>query len=186
MPIQPGSVSPEWPRNPIDLFIADRLASAGLAPNPPADRLTLLRRASFDLHGLPPSPDEVERFLSDTTPSAWRDCLDRLLNDPAYGERWARHWMDVVHFAETHGHDQDRVREHAWPYRDYLITRFNSDLPYGQFVMEQVAGDVLDPANPRAIEATGFLAAGPWDESSLRDIQENSIDREVGRYLDRD
>src|SRR5207245_4441952 len=95
--------------------------------------------------------------------------VDRLLQSPRYGERWARHWMDVIHFAETHGHDQDVPREHAWPYRDYLIQSFNSDKPYARFVEEQVAADVLFPEQPAAVVALGFLAAGPWDESSLRD-----------------
>src|SRR5262249_15554642 len=94
--------------------------------------------------------------------------------------------MDVVHFAETHGHDQDRPRDHAWPYRDYLIRSFNRDKPYARFVQEQIAGDVLFPDDPDAARALGFLATGPWDESSLRDIREDTIDREIARYLDRD
>jgi len=109
-----------------------------------------------------------------------------LLASPRYGERWARHWLDVAHYADTHGQDQDRPRPNSWPYRDYLIRSFNADKPYSRFVQEQVAGDALFPADPDAIVATGFLAAGPWDESSLRDIQENSLDREIARYLDRD
>src|SRR6185436_18152570 len=112
--------------------------------------------------------------------------VDRLLASPRYGERWARHWMDAAHFAETHGHDQDRIRTNAWPYRDYLIASFNADKPYARFVEEQVAGDALFPNDPHAVAALGFLAAGPWDESSLRDIREDTIDREIGRYLDRD
>jgi hypothetical protein len=176
----------QWCRTPIDQFIVARLQAAGLEPSPQADRLTLQRRASFDLCGLPPTPEEVDAFLNDNSPSAWQDCVQRLLDSPQYGERWARHWMDLVHFAETHGHDQDRPREHAWPYRDYLIRSFNADKPYARFVREQIAGDVLDPLNPDAIVATGLLAAGPWDESSLRDIREDSLDREIGRYLDRD
>jgi len=176
----------DWGENPVDQFIAARLRAAGLGPNPPADRFTLLRRASFDLRGIPPSSSEIEQFLRDDSAAAWPAAVERLLASPAYGERWTRRWIDLVHFAETHGHDQDRPREHAWPYRDYLITSFNQDKPYGQFVAEQIAGDALAPTNPQAIVATGFLAAGPWDESSLRDIQENSLDREVGRYLDRD
>ncbi len=99
---------------------------------------------------------------------------------------WARHWMDVVHYAETHGHDQDRPRENAWPYRDYLIGSFNDDNPFARFVEEQVAGDVLFPDDPQAIVATGFLATGPWDESSLRDIRDDTLDREIARYIDRD
>lgn len=170
----------------IDRFIRAKLAERGLAPAPPADRRTLLRRVSFDLIGLPPTPAEIAAFLADRSPDAYERVVERLLASPHYGERWARHWMDVVHFAETHGHDQDRPREHAWPYRDYLIRAFNEDKPYGRFIQEQVAGDVLFPDDPWATVATGFLATGSWDESSLRDIREDSIDREIGRYLDRD
>lgn len=185
----PEARTPElrrWCETPIDRFIAHRLQEEGLKPSLPADRLTLLRRVSFDVRGLPPTPEEIQAFLNDDAPDAWAKCVERMLASPHYGERWARHWMDLVHFAETHGHDQDRPREHAWPYRDYLIRSFNSDKPYARFITEQVAGDVIDPLNPEAIRATGFLAAGPWDESSLRDIQENSLDRVIGQYLDRD
>jgi hypothetical protein len=176
----------EWPRTPIDRFILDKLAEHGLDPAPPADKRTLLRRVYFDLTGLPPTPVDLDAFVADTSADAYEKVVDRLLASPRYGERWARHWMDVVHFAETHGHDQDRPREHAWPYRDYLIRALNDDKPYARFVQEQVAGDVLFPDDPAATVATGFLATGPWDESSLRDIREDSIDREIGRYLDRD
>jgi hypothetical protein len=183
LPRPPGR---EWARTSIDLFILDRLAEHGLTPAPEVDKRTLLRRLYFDLVGLPPTPAEVDAFLADNAADAYERVVDRLLASPHYGERWARHWMDVVHFAETHGHDQDRPRENAWPYRDYLIHAFNGDTPYARFVQEQVAGDVLFPDDPWATVATGLLAAGPWDESSLRDIREDSLDREVGRYLDRD
>jgi hypothetical protein len=173
-------------RTPIDAFIQAQLAEHGLEMAPPADRRTLLRRVYFDLVGLPPTPEEIDAFLADPAPDAYERVVDRLLASPHYGERWARHWMDVVHYAETHGHDQDRPREHAWPYRDYLIRAFNRDTPYARFVQEQVAGDVLFPDDPWATVATGLLATGPWDESSLRDIREDSIDRAIGRYLDRD
>jgi hypothetical protein len=175
-----------WARTPIDRFILARLADAGLAPSPEADRRTLLRRVSFDLIGLPPTPEELAAFLADDSPQAYERAVDRLLASPHYGERWARHWLDVAHWAETHGNDQDRPRPNAWPYRDWLIRAFNQDLPYGRFVEDQVAGDVLRPEDPGAVVATGFLATGPWDESSLRDIQEASLDREIARYLDRD
>ena len=175
-----------WCVNAIDQFIAARLEQNGLAPSEPADKRTLLRRVYFDLLGLPPTPEEIEAFLADLSPGAYERVVDRLLASPQYGERWARHWMDVVHFAETHGQDQDRPRENAWPYRDYLINALNADKPYGRFVQEQIAGDILFPGEPSALAATGFLAAGPWDESSLRDIREDSIDREIARYIDRD
>jgi len=173
-------------RNPIDHFIAAKLEDAKLSPAPEADPRTLLRRVTFDLTGLPPTPEELNAFLADSKPGALERVVDRLLASPRYGERWARHWMDAVHFAETHGHDQDRIRTNAWPYRDYLIASFHSDKPYARFVQEQVAGDVLFPEDPQATVALGMLAAGPWDESSLRDIREDSIDRQIGRYLDRD
>src|SRR5205085_282482 len=135
-----------------------------------ADRRTLIRRLSFDLRGLPPTPDEVEAFAADPAPDAWERLVDRYLADPAYGERWARHWLDVVHWAETHGHDQDVPRENAWPYRDYLIRSLNHDKPYARFVQEQVAGDDLYPGDPDGVIALGMLAAGPWDESSQQSI----------------
>src|SRR6266571_4233100 len=173
-------------RNPIDAFIRVKLGEQGLAPSPEADKRTLLRRVCFDLIGLPPTPEEMRAFLADNAPIAFERVVDRLLASPRYGERWARHWMDAVHFAETHGNDQDRIRTNAWPYRDYLVASFNTDKPYGRFVQEQVAGDVLFPDDPQAVVALGFIAAGPWDESSLRDIREDTIDRQIGRYLDRD
>ena len=172
--------------NPIDAFIRAKLGEQGLAPSPEADKRTLLRRVCFDLIGLPPTPEEMRAFLAESSSDAYEHAVDRLLASPRYGERWARHWMDAAHFAETHGHDQDRIRTNAWPYRDYLIASFNSDKPYRRFVQEQVAGDVLFPDDPLAVVALGFIAAGPWDESSLRDIREDTIDRQIGRYLDRD
>jgi mono/diheme cytochrome c family protein len=188
-PELPTSAPPghdDWPITPIDHFILARLAERGLTPSPAADRRALLRRLSLDLIGLPPTPEELAAFQGDDAPGAYERQVDRLLDSPHYGERWARHWMDVVHYAETHGNDQDRPRPNAWPYRDWLIRALNADMPYQRFVAEQVAGDVLFPGDPRAIEATGFLATGPWDESSLRDIHEDAIDREIARYLDRD
>jgi mono/diheme cytochrome c family protein len=170
----------------IDFFIDSTLAANGLKGAPEADRRTLIRRLMFDLIGLPPTPAEVEAFVADASPTAYEALVDRLLDSPRYGERWARHWLDAAHFAETHGHDQDRIRENAWPYRDYLIQSLNTDKPYGQFVQEQVAGDVLFPNDPFATVALGFLAAGPWDESSLKDIREDTLDRQIARYLDRD
>jgi len=170
----------------IDSFIRAKLNSLGLRPAAEADRRTLIRRLSFDLIGLPPTPDEVAKFVTDPDPKAYERLVDRLLESPRYGERWVRHWLDAAHFAETHGNDQDRIRENAWPYRDYLIQSLNADKPYGRFVQEQVAGDVLFPEDPQATVALGFLAAGPWDESSLKDIREDTLDRQIARYLDRD
>ncbi len=172
--------------NSIDAFILAKLAERGLAPSGPADRRTLLRRLSIDLTGLPPTPEEFAAFVADTSPDAYLRQVDRLLASPRYGERWARHWIDVVHFAETHGNDQDRPRPNAWPYRDYLIRALNEDKPYARFVEEQVAGDALFPEDPQATVALGFLASGPWDESALMSIQDDTIDRKMGQVIDRD
>ncbi len=175
--------------HPVDAWIAHAPAARNTAdPLETADRATLLRRLSIVLHGLIPSPEEVRAFAESPLPldTALAREIDRLLASPRYGERWARHWLDVVHFAETHGHDQDRPRDHAWPYRDYVIHALNHDKPYARFIEEQIAADTLAPDQPDLIPALGFLAAGPWDESSLRDIREDVLDREIGRYLDRD
>ncbi|HVY71441.1 MAG TPA: DUF1549 domain-containing protein, partial [Verrucomicrobiae bacterium] len=173
-------------RNPIDRFVQARLVEHGLTLSPEADRRTLIRRVYFDLTGLSPSPADVAAFVKDRDSRAYERLVDRLLASPRYGERWARHWLDTVHFAETHGNDQDRPRENAWPYRDYVIHALNDDKPYARFVTEQVAADALYPGEPALIPALGFLASGPWDESSLRDIREDTIDRQIARYLDRD
>lgn len=174
------------PLGSIDRFVLAKLAESQFSPSPSADRQTLIRRVYFDLIGLPPTPDDVEAFVSDSDSKAYERLIDRLLDSPRYGERWARHWLDGAHFAETHGNDQDRIREHAWPYRDYLIRAFNADKPYDRFIQEQIAADALFPDDSSLVTALGFLAAGPWDESSLRDIREDTLDRQIARYLDRD
>ena len=175
-----------WGRTPIDAFILKSLEANNMRPSEPADRRTLIRRVTFDLTGLPPTLEELDAFIADESPQAYEKVVDRLLASPRYGERWARHWMDVVHFAETHGHDQDRPRPNAWPYRDYLISSLNDDKPYARFVEEQLAGDVLYPDDPQAIVATGFIAAGPWDESSQLNIVDDTVDKKIARNLDRD
>ena len=185
-PSVPAVSQRRWPQTTIDHFILAKLEQRNLKPSSSADKRSLLRRVYFDLIGLPPTPEEMEAFLKDETQDAFGKVVDQLLASPRYGERWARHWMDAAHFAETHGHDQDRVRTNAWPYRDYLIRSLNEDKPYARFVQEQIAGDVLYPDDPQATVALGFIAAGPWDESSLRDIREDTVDRQIGRYLDRD
>lgn len=172
--------------SPIDAFIRAKLAERKFPSSSEADRRTLIRRVYFDLIGLPPTPDEVQSFVADTDVKAYEKLIDRLLDSPRYGERWARHWMDAAHFAETHGNDQDRIREHAWPFRDYLIAAFNADKPYSRFIQEQIAADALFPDDTSVTAALGFLAAGPWDESALRDIREDTLDRQIARYLDRD
>ncbi|MFM9961975.1 MAG: DUF1549 and DUF1553 domain-containing protein [Planctomycetaceae bacterium] len=181
-----GSLDSHDSLNLIDQFVLSKLAEKNLEPSLPAGRRTLIRRVSFDLLGLPPTAEEVDEFVADPAEDAYERLVDRLLASPHYGERWARHWMDVVHYAESHGHDQDRPRPTAWPYRDYLIRSFNDDKPYSQFVAEQVAGDSLFPYDPQAIAATGFLATGPFDESSLQSIQDDTDDRRIAQYLDRD
>ena len=139
------SAPSNWQKNPIDRFIAAKHAEIKLEPAPAVDPHTFIRRATFDLIGLPPTPDEIETYLANTSPKASAHLIEQLLSSPKYGERWARHWMDVAHYAETHGHDEDAIRENAWPYRDYLIKSFNLDKPYDQFVSEQIAADILFP-----------------------------------------
>lgn len=147
----------------VDAFIHAQLKEKGLTPSPEADRRTLIRRLTFDLHGMPPTPERVERFAKDAAPDAYARLVDELLASPHYGERWARHWLDIAHYADTHGFERDQLRPNAWRYRDYVIESLNADKPYDQFIREQVAGDVIAPNDPRAVVATGFLAAGPWD-----------------------
>jgi hypothetical protein len=175
-----------WARTPVDAYILAALQSRGMTPSPEADRRTLLRRLRVDLTGLPPTPEEIEAFVADARADAYERLVDRLLASPEYGERWARHWMDVIHYAETHGNDQDVPRENAWLYRDYLSRSLNSDKSYGRFVAEQIAGDVLFPDTAEGVVATGFLAAGPWDESSQKDIRDNTLDKMIAQTLDRD
>ncbi|AMV28311.1 Planctomycete cytochrome C [Gemmata sp. SH-PL17] len=172
--------------NPIDHFVRAKLKEKGLAPSPEADRRTLVRRLYFDLIGLPPTPEEVEAFVGDKNPKAFEALVDKLLAAPQYGERWARHWLDVVHFGETHGYDKDQPRPNAWPYRDYVIRALNADKPYGRFIAEQIAGDVLYPGTVDGIEALGFLAAGPWDFIGHVEVPESKIDGKIARHLDRD
>jgi hypothetical protein len=163
-PALPAVQDRAWVRNPLDAFVLARLEAQGLKPAPPADRATLLRRAGFDLLGLPPSPAETDAFVHDPSPDAYERVLDRLLASPHYGERWGRHWLDVARFGESQGFERDKIRDHAWRYRDYVIQTFNDDKPYDRFIKEQVAGDQLTPVTRQGIVATGFLVAGPWDE----------------------
>ena len=172
--------------NPIDHFILAKLKDKGLTPSKEADRRTLVRRLYFDLIGLPPTPEDVEAFTNDKDANAYEKLVDQLLASPRYGERWARHWLDVVHFGETHGYDKDQPRPNAWPYRDYVIRSLNTDKPYGRFVAEQIAGDVLYPGTVDGIEALGFLAAGPWDFIGHAEVPESKIDGKIARHLDRD
>jgi hypothetical protein len=155
--------------HPVDALLAKHLPE-GVAPAPDADSRTFLRRATFDLTGLPPTPEEIAAFEAESTrgfPSAIRDLLDRLLDSPHYGERMAQHWLDVVRYADSSGFANDYERGNAWRYRDYVVRSFNRDKPYDQFVREQIAGDEIDPKNPEMLVATGFLRMGPWELTGM-------------------
>ena len=161
-PLRPRALpkvnDPDWARNPIDRFIRERLDSEGLEPAlAPADRAALIRRVTFDLIGFPPTPEEVAAFAADTSADAYEKVVERLLAGPRYGERWARHWLDLVRYAESDGFRHDAYRPHAWRYRDYVVQSFNSDKPYDRFVREQLAGDEIAPDDPDALIATGLL-----------------------------
>ena len=172
-----------WARDPLDNYLLARWEAAGLEPPAAADRRALIRRASFDLVGLPPSAEEVEAFVADRSPHAWETVVDRLLASPRFGERWARHWLDLVRYAETRGHEFDYDIPNAWQYRDYVIRAFNADVPYNQFVVEQIAGDVLPSPRTDAsgqinesILGTGFWHLGEWLHSPV-DIKQDEMDR---------
>jgi hypothetical protein len=152
-------VASSRPRNAIDVFVIARLEKEGLSLSPEADRATLIRRLKFDLLGLPPSPEEIDAFVADPAADAYERRVERYLASPYFGERWARHWLDVVRFAESHGFEMNQPRPNAWPYRDHVIRALNEDRPYDRFAREQLAGDLLG-----ADEATGFLVAGAWDQ----------------------
>lgn len=173
-------------QTPIDAFVLAKLRENGLTMSARADRRTLARRLYFDLLGLPPTPKELDAFVSDESPQAYEQLVDRLLALPQYGERWARHWLDVVKYADTCGYDKDKLRPNAWPYRDYVIRSFNEDKPYERFVQEQIAGDMLFPGEPDGILGLGFIAAGPWDFIGHVEVPESKIDGKVARHIDRD
>ena len=183
LPVIPNET---WSRHPVDVFIRAKHLAYNLKPSPEADRLTLLRRLSFDLTGLPPTPEEQDAFIRDTRPDAYERLVDRLLASTAYGERWARHWLDIARYADTHGYDKDKRREHAWRYRDWVIDVLNAGKPYRDFVREQLAGDVLAPGRPEGLIATGYIAAGPWDFVGQVELREGTIDKMKTRVLDRD
>jgi hypothetical protein len=153
-----------WCRNEIDRFILAGLEGKNLQPAAEADRRALMRRLTFDLTGLPPDPDEVDRFVEDTDVAAYEKLVDRLLGSPRYGERWARHWLDVVRFGESEGFEYNHIRDNAWRYRDWVVQAYNRDLPYDEFVRQQIAGDVLYPGDLDALIATGYHVCGTWDE----------------------
>lgn len=187
--LQPLRAQQSVEGNAVDHFLNAKLKVEGLTPVPAAGPQTLIRRLSFDLTGLPPSPEEVEAFVkvyAAAPQAAYAALVDKLLASPRYGERWARHWLDVVHYGDTHGYDKDQPRPNAWPYRDYVIRAFNEDRPYARFVQEQIAGDVLFPNTRDGIEALGFISAGPWDLIGHAEVPEEKTDGKIARHLDRD
>ena len=163
-PKVPPTVDNAWGRNPIDAFILAHLEANGLTPNPPAGPVALVRRVYQDLTGLPPSPEQIDEYLADDAPDAYERLVDRLLASPRYGERWGRHWLDLVRYAETNSYERDNPKPHAWRYRDYVIESLNRDKPYDRFVREQLAGDELPEGGPEAVVATGFYRLGIWDD----------------------
>ncbi len=181
-PALPTVKNPAWPRNAIDRFILARLEAEGLEPAPPSNRATWLRRASFDLLGLPPAPEQVEAFVKDEKVDAYEHVLNGLLNSPRYGERWGQHWLDVVRYADTHGFEVNTERPNAWPYRDYVIEAFNTDKPYDSFIREQIVGDLLGED-----AATGFLVTASVllpgqigkDAPSMRLARQDALDEIV-------
>ncbi len=159
----PAVANTTWVKTPVDAFLLSKMESAGLAPVSPTSRTTVLRRVYYDLIGLPPTPDEVHEFLADESPGAYEKVVDRLLASPQYGERWGRHWLDLVRYAETNGYEFDSLKPEVWRYRDYVIDSFNADKPYDQFIREQLAGDELEEESPEAIIATGYYRLGAMD-----------------------
>jgi mono/diheme cytochrome c family protein len=182
IPPKPPAVPATNPRavNPIDAFVRAKLDEAGLTPSPPADKLTLIRRATFDLTGLPPTPDEIDAFLADDSPGAWAKVIDRLVASPHYGEKWGRHWLDVARYADSNGLDENIAHGNAWRYRDYVIRSFNADKPYDRFLREQLAGDLLpakdDAERREQLVATGFLALGP---KVLAEVDERKMELDI-------
>ncbi len=160
----PQVKDPAWVANPIDAFILAKLEAKGLRPAPPASKAELIRRVTYDLTGLPPTPEEVDSFIADASPDAYERLVDRLLASPRYGEKWARGWLDLVRFAETNSYERDGPKPNTWRYRDYVIRSLNDDKPYDRFVREQLAGDEMPDAAPDSIVGTGFYRLGIWDD----------------------
>jgi mono/diheme cytochrome c family protein len=179
--VEPPRVGDEsWCRTPVDRFILLKLEAKGMKPNPRAERRKLIRRATFDLTGLPPTPEEIDAFETDARPDAYERLIDRLLASPAHGERWARHWLDLARYGESHGYEQDYDRPFAYHYRDFLTRALNDDMPFDRFARLQIAGDEIEPANPQALAATGFLGAG----THATQITANQVEKERYDELD--
>ncbi|RCS54928.1 DUF1553 domain-containing protein [Bremerella cremea] len=163
-PQPPEVKQKDWVKNDIDNFILERLEENGLQPNPRASKRTLIRRAYYNLTGLPPTKEEIEAFEADDSPDAWGKLVDKMLASEHYGEKWGRHWLDLVRFAETNSYERDGVKPNAWKYRDYVIRSFNENKPYDQFIVEQLAGDEIEKPTPESIIATGYYRLGVWDD----------------------
>src|SRR3954451_11414648 len=170
-PAVPNIANPSWAANPIDHFIAAGLEKVGLHPGPEADKATLLRRVTYDLTGLPPRPAELDAFLADNSDGAYTGVVERLLASPRFGERSAQSWLDLVRYAETEGFKADGLRPNAYRYRDYVIDSFNNDRPFDEFIRQQIAGDELEPDNPNALVATGFLRLYPDEDNAANLFQ---------------
>jgi hypothetical protein len=160
--------------NPVDAFLLAKMEAKGISPVGPASRHVLIRRATYDLTGLPPTPKEIEAFVNDAAPDAWEKLIERLLASPTYGEKWGRHWLDLVHYAETNGYERDGDKPNAWRFRDYVIRSFNQDKPYDRFIREQLAGDEMEPRDIDAVIATGFHRLGLVDDEPA--------DRELAKF----
>lgn len=173
-PVAPAVRDQSWGRNPIDTFLLAGLEAENLTPAPEVDRRALIRRATFDLTGLPPTPEEVAAFEADPAADAFERLVDRLLASPQYGEAWGRHWLDLVRYAETNGYERDAAKPFIWRYRDYVVDAFNRDKPYDRFLLEQLAGDEIAPDSVEAQVATGFYRLGLWDDEPA--------DRPLARY----
>ncbi|MFG0334797.1 MAG: DUF1549 domain-containing protein, partial [Maioricimonas sp. JB049] len=174
-----------WTSGAIDRFILKGLVENGLSPTPPASRSALIRRLTYDLTGLPPTPEEVEQFVQDDHPGAYERLVDRLLDSPHYGEQWGRHWLDVVRFGESNGFERNVLINNLWPFRDYVIRSFNEDKPFRQLVLEHLAGDVIGGGDPDVAVGTAFLVCGPYDNVGNQDaaqaavIRANTIDEMI-------
>ena len=171
----------DWPRSPVDHFVRARLDSLGIEPSPPAGRARLIRRLGFDLLGLPPSPEEVEGFIRDESPVAYEKLVDRLLASPRFGERWGRHWLDLARYADSDGYEKDRVRPHAWRYRDWVIDAVNSDVPFDRFSLEQLAGDLLPETTLEQRVATGFHRNTLHNTEGGTDREEDRVKKTIDR-----
>ena len=170
-PQPPAVAGAAWVGNPIDAFILKRLEDAKLSPAAPAEPAALIRRVYYDLTGLPPTPEEVDAFAADPSPAAYERLVERLLDSPRYGERWGRHWLDLVRYADTNSFERDGVKPNAWKYRDYVIRSFNDDKPYDRFIREQLAGDEFEPGSTDALVATGYYRLGLWDDEPADRLQ---------------